>query len=477
MTLTSIEFFLFSFLILCLYYFVSGRGQNYLLLIASTLFLISWNLQFAFVYIILTTANFVLGQRVGAGQKSSRYALFGGIVINLLALAFFKYANFFLPSALQLLQTVGFTAIGDGLSILLPIGLSFFVVQAISYLMDINRGLVLPAADFVEFAVYMAYFPRVVSGPIERFRELSPILNRKRVFNRDQIGDGLVLILQGLIRKVVIANLLFILLPLDVFSDPVRYSSLQLVLWLLVYTFALYNDFAGYTSMARGVSALFGIPLSINFNIPFLAQSFSEFWQRWHITLSNWLRDYIYMPVTRALLRRKYGRTHALSIVIPPMTTMLISGLWHDISWNMLLWGGMHGAYLVGERVLALTRPVKANKTSPVWKQMLGVGIVFSLTTLAWVPFRTPAVWTYWTLMFSPVHWSSSLSSASFSKFTLGLIALSILLDLIHVRWKEQALQRCPVFVQAVIVNLALFSLILASIVQNRPPAFVYQGF
>src|SRR5262249_40002836 len=163
---------------------------------------------------------------------------------------------------------------------------------------------------------------------------------------------------------------------------PQNYSSPELVLWLLAYAFTLYNDFAGYTSIVRGISGLFGLPLSENFNVPYLARSFSDFWRRWHITLSEWLRDYIYVPLTRSLLKRRYARDHAVSIVVPPAATMLASALWHDISLHMLVWGGLHGAYLSVERIWTLRSVSDAPKETASWAKWLSLFIVFALVVL-----------------------------------------------------------------------------------------------
>lgn len=489
MNIVSIEFAAFVLLILVVYYLIPQRAQNYLLLIASYLFLVSLNIQFAIVFALLTAVNYAAALYIARKTKQGHSVLYAGIAVNLLALVFFKYANFFVPSAVSALENLGIkTASGGGLQILLPIGLSFFVVQVISYLLDVSRAVAEPVRDPVDFAVYMVYFPRMISGPIERSREFLPHLQKQRSLTKEQVSDSVVLIFQGLVRKVVIADLLFILLPFDVFTTPQKYSSPELAIWLVVYAFALYNDFAGYVSLVRGVSGLFGIPLSANFNVPYLARNFSEFWQRWHITLSNWLRDYIFVPVTRTLLKRKYSRDHVLSIILPPMTTMFVSALWHNVGWSMMLWGGMHGVYQVAERAFAVGRPVKPISSQPLWRQFAGVVTVFVLTALAWVPFRaelSPAL-QYWSVLLSPAGWISALGDHSIlyghvlNQYTWNIVALlgiSIALDLAHYRFGELAIRRCPAPVQALAVNLAVFALVIALIVENVPPAFVYQGF
>lgn len=241
-------------------------------------------------------------------------------------LAFFKYQHFFLPE----LARLGLES--DGLRLLVPIGLSFYIVQAIAYLMDLDKGLQEPERDPLDFALFMIYFPRMISGPIERARDFLPKLKAPRLVDDELFARSLTLILMGLFRKLAVADVLNVILPKDVFSDPSHYRAPELALWLLAYSFILYNDFAGYSSIVRGVSGLFGIELNQNFNLPYLARNMVEFWARWHMSLSEWLRDYSFTPTTRALLRRKYNSRHPLTMVVPPLLTMFHQrAIRHDV--------------------------------------------------------------------------------------------------------------------------------------------------
>jgi D-alanyl-lipoteichoic acid acyltransferase DltB (MBOAT superfamily) len=397
-----------------------------------------------------------------------------GIVFNVLALVFFKYQDFFLPE----LNALGLT--GDGLRLLLPIGLSFYIVQAIAYLMDLEKGLLAPERDPLDFALFMAYFPRLTSGPIERARDFLPKLKAPRVVDDELFARSITLILMGLFRKVAVADVLTLILPSDVFSDPGNYRAPELAIWLLAYAFALYNDFAGYSAIVRGISGLFGIELNPNFNLPYLARNMVEFWARWHISLSEWLRDYVFTPSTRALLRRKYNSRHALTIVLPPLLTMAISALWHDVSWNMLLWGGLHGVFQVGERVRSIWWPAPPPQQHPWWRQVGAMLLVFVLVSLAWVPFKTsiPDTLDYWAGLTNLSEWGAGLTLSHLHGLVFFLAGIILALDICLYRRGEFTFTQWPPLGKAIMINLAIFAIILGTAVQgDAPPPFIYQGF
>lgn len=488
MNITSVEFLIFTLIVFALYYLLPSKFQNILLLVASFVFLVTWNWQFALVFLLLTLINYGISFQVPKKELIGRIAFLGGIAINILTLAYFKYANFFIPSAVELIQRLGMNIPSFDIQVLLPIGLSFFVVQVISYLVDVRKGISSPANNFIDFALYMAYFPRVVSGPIERSRTFLPNLQKKRRLDKKQMEESFVLIVQGLVRKIVLADLLFYITPYNVFSEPQKFTSPELILWLVAYSFALYNDFAGYTSIARGVSGLFGLPLVKNFSTPYLARSFTEFWQRWHISLSFWLRDYIFLPITRSYRRHRSAWNGMLSIVIPPLVTMAVSALWHNASWNMFLWGGIYGIYLIVERLITLRHPLKTTGSQWNWKQFPRTFLVFVLVALAWVPFHTDlnATFTYWAGLFSPMRWFHALNNigavrhAILNRYGLDvalLTTISIVLDVSHERFGELVALHMPVPIRAVLLNLAIFGMIIATMAMSVPPPFVYQGF
>lgn len=488
MTFTSILFAGFCLATLIIYHVLPRRAQDYGLLIASYGFLASWDMRFVLIFALLTLANYLLGPLVIKKKERATLWLRVGILVNVAGLAYFKYVDFFVPQMSSLVRTLGFDTNLDSLRLMMPIGLSFFTVQAIAYLLDIRNGVSQPTQNLRIFALYMVYFPRVTAGPIERARDFLPQLENKPRIEPGLINDSLILIVQGLVRKIVVAELLFLLMPTNVFDDVGYFSAPELGLWLAAYSFAVYNDFAGYTNIARGISGLFGIRLSQNFQVPYLARNLTEFWQRWHISFSTWLRDYVFTPISRALFRRKYNTYHPVSIIVPPMVTMFVSALWHNVSWNMLLWGGLHGCYLVLERIHVLRNPGVRLKKLPFWRQVLARLFVFALITLAWVPFRMdlPTTLDYWGKLLSPIAWLNDLPRPVVMDILISiptmnvilLVGLSLVIDVSQYVWGEQIVQRTPRLVQIAVLNAAAFAIIVATAAQTDSLApFIYQGF
>jgi D-alanyl-lipoteichoic acid acyltransferase DltB (MBOAT superfamily) len=284
------------------------------------------------------------------------------------------------------------------------------------------------------------------------------------------------LIIVGLVRKLLIADILTAAILSDVYELPAKYTPPELVGWLLIYAFALYNDFAGYTSIVRGVSGLFGIELSPNFQYPYFARSFTEFWNRWHITLSHWLRDYIYFPLSRALLRRNPSRRNVPNLILPPLTTMLVSGLWHGFSGQMLLWGGLHGVYQVVERIPSLWRPIVPPQQQPLWRQFLSMVTIFGLVLLAWVPFGwgLPQALEFWTAL---LNWSSFAIRYRRLFLVAPLLGLAVALDVAQYYSQDEfVFLRWPRLAQATCLATTMFFLLIVTESGSGEP-FVYQGF
>jgi D-alanyl-lipoteichoic acid acyltransferase DltB (MBOAT superfamily) len=278
------------------------------------------------------------------------------------------------------------------------------------------------------------------------------------------------------VRKLLLADTLVAAIPLHIWAEPRSVTVLELWLWLGVYAAYLYNDFAGYTSLVRGVSGLFGIELSPNFNAPVLARTFSEFWNRWHITLSHWLRDYVFYPLSRSLARQVRDRNHWIQLTIPPMATMLASGLWHGFSTHMLLWGGLHGLFLVAEQLPRRWRGVRPPDTWPRWQQALGVGVVGLLVTLAWVTFRleVPAALEFWQALLT---WSGLAIQHRRLFVALALAGCGLAIDWAQVSPRGQLLPlRSPRLVRAGLTGLILFGIWIV-IETDVPQPFIYQGF
>jgi alginate O-acetyltransferase complex protein AlgI len=495
MLITSLVFLVLAFASAMLYHRLPTRLRNPWLLILSVAFIATWSWQFVIILAAYGLVNFWLGLRVEKSAASSKRGwMVGGIIFNILTLFVFKYNHFFLPALNSLLVKVGFQTPENALQILLPVGLSFLIVQAVSYLVDIANKRLKAENSLLNFGVYILYFPKLLSGPVERARLFLPRLKSPLPFDKPLFERSLSLIAIGLVRKLVFANPLFGLIPESAFTTPQDFAGQHLWLWLIAYAFALFNDFAGYTSIIRGVSLWFGIELTNNFNLPYFSRNFTEFWNRWHISLSNWLRDYIFFPVSRALMRRYSQREHVFNLLVPPLITMFVSGLWHGLSWGLLVWGGLHGAYLVLERLPGLIHPSAPLDERPRWRQGLGIMLTFFFTLMAWVPFRMelPVALRYWKGLFQWVRPDFALLQRYLSEetpfvywsplnlpnpFLLLLIAAAIAFDLLlHKKGVEKELWSLPRLLQVVVIAILLLAALATVFVDTTAP-FVYQAF
>jgi alginate O-acetyltransferase complex protein AlgI len=377
----SLVFALFLPVVLGAFWFGPRRWRTGVLLLASYVFYGWWDFRFLGLILISTIVDYVVGLRLfdSSSERRRKSWLFLSIAVNLGILGSFKYLGFFVESAASLLAEIGVDTGQTLLSLVLPVGISFYTFQTLSYSIDIYRRELEPERNLARFALFVAFFPQLVAGPIERAKRLLPQL--KDFPNRPQEvnwSGALALILRGLFRKVVIADGVAPIVN-EVFSKPEAYVGLTVAVGILAFSIQIYGDFAGYTDIARGVAKLFGVDLMVNFRSPYSARGFSDFWRRWHISLSTWLRDYLYIPL---------GGSHRgrLRTYINLMATMLLGGLWHGAGWGFLLWGLLHGAYLVIER---LWRGAHAG-------QWLPASIVFSIVTLTWIPFRAISIGRAW---------------------------------------------------------------------------------
>jgi D-alanyl-lipoteichoic acid acyltransferase DltB (MBOAT superfamily) len=358
----------------------------------------------------------------------------------------------------------------DVLSLLLPIGFSFYILQAISYLVDVHNKTAEPAGSLLDFALYLSYFPKLLSGPIERPASFLSKLQNDRHVDASTLARGLGLILVGLVRKVVLADRLRSFLPPTIFSDPAAFSSLEKIIWLLVFFFSLYNDFAGYTSIVRGLSALMGIELNPNFRQPFFANSVSDFWTRWHISLSFWLRDYIFFPARRWLMQKRWPRQ--LTIILPPLITMLASGFWHGAYASVMVWGGLQGLYLIVEQWFRSSRQTNRIRNT------FSVLAVFSITILTLIPFVASslrAAIEYFTGLFA--------FTAQITSYIPLLDLLAAAIISLWIDWQESRHSTDAFFLKwtpsaqawGLVATIWLFILFLSP--QMGVVTFVYQGF
>ena len=385
MLFNSLEFFVFLPIVLALYMVLPLRGQNAWLLLASYVFYGSWDWRFLGLILISTGVDYVVGLKLrdSTSPIGRKPLLAISVITNLGILGLFKYYGFFVGSCAALLEQLGLQANITVLQLVLPVGISFYTFQTMSYTIDVYRRRIEPTGDLLTFALYVAYFPQLVAGPIERAHHLLPMLQAKRRLRWLDLAVGFELILIGFFKKVAVADTLGPFVDAR-FVDPTLSSGLDLLITIYLFAFQIYGDFSGYSDIARGTSRLFGIDLMRNFNQPYLSQSITEFWRRWHISLSTWLRDYLYVSLggNRRGIRRTYANL---------MITMLLGGLWHGASWTFVVWGGLHGLYLSVHKALLHFK----GESAPVRDQrplasLLKILVTFHLVCLTWVFFRAP---------------------------------------------------------------------------------------
>ena len=410
-----------------LYYSLTRFWQNIFLIFASYLFYSYWDYRFLSLIIITTLLNFYFGSKIQAAkdQKTRKTLLIISLVYNMGILGFFKYYNFFVTSFIAAFKPFGFVPNVQILNLILPLGISFFTFKIMGYLIDVYRGEQAPA-DIVSFALFVGYFPEISAGPIGRAGTFLPQIDRKRIIGKEQIFAGLQLILLGFFKKKVIADAVVPYVN-QIFSSPQPFWSVDLLCGMYLYTLQIYADFSGYTDIVRGVSKLLGIEIMENFKQPYLSKNIREFWRRWHISLSTWLRDYLYIPLGGS--RKGTIRTY-----INLLATMLLCGLWHGASWVFVAWGGIHGIYL------ALSRYLRDNFRKPgsatlqihgTMRSLFSVFITFHIVAFAWIFFRAPDFGTAYNYIYSLFNISHlGYSSASLIFITLFYMAVVLAIDL-----------------------------------------------
>lgn len=361
------------------------RAQNVALLLASLVFYGFWDWRFLGLLAASSGIDFFTAQKIhdSPAPKRRKAFLVLSLVSNLSILGFFKYFNFFAESTAALLRTVGLHATAPTLSILLPVGISFYTFQAMSYCIDVYRGELEPTRSPLDYALFIAFFPHLVAGPIQRPRVLLPQMANERKVTWDQVNAGLFLIVWGFVKKVLIGdNMAELANPIfDHFRD---HRGLDVILGALAFTLQIYADFSGYSDIARGLSKLLGFELLVNFRLPYFALNPTDFWQRWHVSLSSWLRDYLYIPLGGS---RGSSKATYRNLVL----TMLLGGLWHGAAWNFVLWGSYHGALLVLYRLLD-SNPEHLEPWSGKFSRgrvLAKMALMFALTVVGWVFFRS----------------------------------------------------------------------------------------
>ncbi len=473
MNFQSVHFLAFFVLTLLVAYLLrqQPRGRNSFLLLASYFFYMSWDWRFAALLGVATLTNFYAGQVIcqSSQSRTRKWALFGALTVNLGVLATFKYLNFFIDSAASLLGAVGLEANLPLLQLALPIGISFFTFQSLSYSIDCYRGKIGECRSLADFALFVAFFPTVLSGPITRAGQLLPQIAEPAQQYRYSADSGLALLCRGFIKKIIFADVLATQLVNPAFDNPAAFNSGYLLLAVYAYSLQIYMDLSAYTDIARGMARMLGFHLPENFNQPYKADSVSNFWQRWHMSMSGFFRDYLYFALGGSLKGNVY-----LNLLI----TFVAIGLWHGAGWNFILYGFLHGGIVGIERYFRSRR--KAAGLAPLpehgWGWLLRVALVFQFIALSRILFRAEdltAAQQYATAMLG----NFSLSWPALSPWPLLLFGFAIMLHYVPAQRSEQLMQWCcrqPAWLQAgalMTLTLALFTLV------NGEAGFVYFQF
>lgn len=434
MLFNSLDFVIFLPIVFVLYWAMNKnfRAQNFLLIVASYFFYACWDYRFLFLLMFSTGLDYFSGIMMerSRSKREKQTWFWISVIINLGFLGIFKYYNFFVESFADGLSLLGFQANFATLSVILPVGISFYTFHGLSYVIDIYNDKIKAERNFIDYAVFVSFFPLLVAGPIERATHLLPQIQRRRVFNYPQAVDGLKQILWGFFKKIVIADNCAQFANL-IFESPESYSGSTLVLGALFFTFQIYCDFSGYSDIALGVARLFGVELLRNFAFPYFSRDIAEFWRRWHISLTTWFRDYLYIPLggSRGGTWMKVRNTFII---------FLVSGFWHGANWTFIVWGLLNAIYfiplLLAEKNRANIDIVAQGRFFPSFREFTGIVITFSLSVLAWIFFRAESIGHAITYI-SGIFNKSLFSVPEFRGLKAAMVTLILVAGFMLVEW------------------------------------------
>ncbi len=432
--------FLIPFFVFYVFYiYFDLRKQNILITASSYYFYGLWDWRFLSLLIIQTGSDYICARIIDKNinnQKIKKIALIFSITFNLSMLGFFKYANFFVESFLHAFPYFGNYS-EKFLQLVLPAAISFYTFESMSYVIDVYRGTIKAEKDIIGFAAFISFFPKLVAGPIERAHTLLAQINQQRKCTFEGFLSGSRLFVWGLFKKLVVADNLGALAE-PIFSDPSKYDSFTLLLGAYCFTLQIYGDFSGYTDMARGLSRMMGMELSLNFNLPYLSTSITDFWRRWHMTLGSWLRDYIYIPLggSRTTLSRN---------VINLMITFFASGLWHGANWTFVTWGILYGLLTSIETIFSKSSYNYLTKYIPTWIKIV---LTFHIVVILWVIFRCNSISTAWVYL-----------SKMFSMFDFSILKSFLKMILYSKTWPDVMDNTLSLLSPTAVRHLILFSI------------------
>ncbi len=443
MFFNSITFAVFLPIVFFLYWFVFNKTkstQNALLIIASYYFYSCWDWRFLFLLVFSTFLDYYTGIQIekGTTEKNRKFWFWLSILVNLGFLGVFKYYNFFATSFAELFTSFGFKISPILLNIILPVGISFYTFHGLSYVIDIYYKRIKAEYNFIDYSLFVSYFPLLVAGPIERATHLLPQVKVKREFNFEKAKEGFCQIIWGLFKKVVIADTCAIYAN-SIFDHYNTMDSLSLILGTIYFAFQIYGDFSGYSDIALGVSKLFGIDLLRNFNYPYFSRDIAEFWRRWHISLSSWFRDYLYIPLGGSKVSKSVQIRNVFII-------FLVSGFWHGANWTYLMWGFINAIYFLPLLLLSTNR----NNTGQVdikfdfssIKTLLNILLTFSLICFAWIFFRAENIFIAFNYIKRIFEFNIDFQNL---KGQISYTTTFILLYLVLLEWNNRKIE-CPLY-------------------------------
>lgn len=483
MLFNSLDFAIFLPIVFLLYWFVAQKNlklQNALIVLASYVFYGWWDWRFLSLIIFSTVVDYLVGQKLRVEEKQSKrkVLLWTSILVNLGFLGFFKYYNFFLENFVDAFSLFGMQINANSLNIILPVGISFYTFQTLSYTIDVYKKKLEPTKDFIAFSAFVCFFPQLVAGPIERATNLLPQFYKKRTFEYHKAVDGMRQILWGLFKKVVIADNCAEFAN-QIFNNSADMNGSTLVLGAIFFTFQIYGDFSGYSDIAIGTSRLFGFDLKQNFATPYFSRDIAEFWRRWHISLSTWFRDYLYIPLggSRGGTWMKVRNTFAI---------FLVSGFWHGANWTFIIWGALNAIYFLP---LLLTNNNRKNlgvvaegKLLPSFRELFAMLTTFILTVFAWIFFRAENLnhaFNYIGGIFSESIFSIPLFGGRMDAF----ITMILIIIFLFVEWVGRSGKYATehllnsnniyirVFIYFIIINMILYY------TKNGSQSFIYFQF
>ncbi|MAZ73153.1 MAG: membrane-bound O-acyltransferase family protein [Flavobacteriaceae bacterium] len=479
MLFNSFDFAIFFPIFFVLYWVVHKKItlRNVFLLLSSYVFYAWWDWRFLFLIIFSSVVDFIIGGLIpkASTRAKQRALLIISLTTNLGLLAYFKYANFFIDSFINSFNFLGGSLDSFALNIILPVGISFYTFQTLSYTIDIYRGRLQPVKEWLPFFTFVAFFPQLVAGPIERASHLLPQFYKKYEFDYDRVKSGLLLAAFGLFKKMVIADRLAILVN-QVYNNPTDYSGIELIIATVFFALQIYCDFSGYTDIAIGISRTLGFDLMKNFNAPYFSRSITEFWRRWHISLSTWFRDYVYIPLGGS----KDGeyRTYLNLFIV-----FVVSGLWHGAAVTFIIWGAIHGLFIVAEKAFA-NHGFKVNRTSFIPASFFTI-FIFAIVCFAWIFFRANTFADSLYIVENLFNFSKDVKVFSLGlathEFILSLVVIGLLFifDAIHIKYNAlKLLNRNNVVVRNLVYLCIVFSIIIFGIYgDDSVKEFIYFQF